>query len=121
MPTRLIDSTPPPIVRSCWPLITWEAAKFDRIEAGSAEAVDLHAGNRIAEAGGQRAHPGDVAARFADRVDAAHHDVVDLMRIEMVAVLDRLQRGRGQMKGRGGVQANRPACRARAAFSRDQK
>ena len=28
MPTRLIDSTPPPMVRSCWPLITCAAAKF---------------------------------------------------------------------------------------------
>ena len=28
MPTRLIDSTPPPIVMSCWPDMTWAAAKF---------------------------------------------------------------------------------------------
>ena len=28
MPTRLIDSTPPPIVMSCWPDITSAAAKF---------------------------------------------------------------------------------------------
>ena len=28
MPTRLIDSTPPPIAMSCWPAITCAAAKF---------------------------------------------------------------------------------------------
>ena len=28
MPTRLIDSTPPPTAQSCWPDITWAAAKF---------------------------------------------------------------------------------------------
>ena len=28
MPTRLIDSTPPPIVMSCWPDMTSAAAKF---------------------------------------------------------------------------------------------
>ncbi|MHC2343447.1 hypothetical protein ACVMIL_004613 [Bradyrhizobium barranii subsp. barranii] len=28
MPTRLMDSAPPPMTSSCWPLITWAAAKF---------------------------------------------------------------------------------------------
>ena len=28
MPTRLMDSTPPPMVMSCWPDMTWAAAKF---------------------------------------------------------------------------------------------
>jgi hypothetical protein len=28
MPTRLIDSAPPPITSSCWPLMIWAAAKF---------------------------------------------------------------------------------------------
>ena len=28
MPMRLMDSAPPPIVMSCWPDITWAAAKF---------------------------------------------------------------------------------------------
>ena len=31
MPTRLIDSTPPPIVMSCWPLITCAAAKLTEL------------------------------------------------------------------------------------------
>ena len=51
--------------------------EIDRVEARGAEAVDLHAGHGVAEAGRQRAHPRDVASRFADRVDATHHDVVD--------------------------------------------
>ena len=104
MPTRLIDSTPPPIVMSCWPLITWAAAKLTEFETGRAEAVDLHARHRVAKARGERAHARDVAARFADRIDAAHHDVVDLERVEMVAILDRLQRRRSQVKRRGGMQ-----------------
>ncbi len=28
IPMRLIDSTPPPTVMSCWPAITWAAAKL---------------------------------------------------------------------------------------------
>jgi hypothetical protein len=28
MPIRLIDSAPPPMVNSCWPDMTWAAAKF---------------------------------------------------------------------------------------------
>ncbi len=51
----------------------------------------------VAETCGQRAHAGDVAAGFANRIDAAHDDVVDLGRFELVAVFDRLQRRRGEM------------------------
>ena len=74
------------------------------IEAGRAEPVDLDARNRIAKARGERAHPRDVAARFADRIDAAHHHVVDLGGIKMVAILDRLQSRRRQMERRSRVQ-----------------
>ena len=87
--------------------------EIHRIEARGAEAVDLHARHRVAEARGQRAHAGDVAAGLADRIDAAHDDVVDLGRFELVAVLDRLQRGRGELQRRGGVQ--RPVRLAAAA------
>ena len=72
--------------------------EIHRIEARGAEAVDLHAGHRVAEARRQRPHASDVAAGFADRIDAAHDDVVDPGRFELIAVLDRLQRGRGEMK-----------------------
>ena len=43
MPTRLIDSTPPPIAMSCWPVIDLRGGEVHRVEAGGAEAVDLHA------------------------------------------------------------------------------
>ena len=90
--------------------------EIDRVEAGGAEAVDLHAGHAVAEARRQRAHARDVAARFADRIDAAHHHVVDLARLEIVAVLDRLERGLGQLQRRRGVQrAVRLAAPARRA------
>ena len=90
--------------------------EIDRVEAGSAEAVDLHAGHVVAEARRQRAHAGDVAARFADRIDAAHHHVVDLAGLDLVAVLDRLQRGRRQLQRRRGMQrAVRLAAPARGA------
>src|SRR6185437_14009535 len=84
--------------------------------ARGAEAVDLHACDCVAEAGGERAHAGDVAACFADRIDAAHHHIVDLSWVEMVAVLDRLERGRRQMERRRRVQrAVRLAAPARGA------
>ena len=54
--------------------------EIDRVEARRAEPVDLHAGHCVAEARGERAHARDVAARFADRIDAAHHHVVDSRR-----------------------------------------
>ena len=77
MPTRLMDSTPPPMVMSCWPDITWAAGEIHRVEAGGAEAVDLHARHLVAEARHDRGHARDVAAGLADRIDAAHHHVVD--------------------------------------------
>ena len=88
MPMRLIDSTPPPIVISCWPDMTSRGGEVHRVEARGAEAIDLHARHSVAEAGDQRRGARDVAARFADRIDAAEHDVVDQRRIELVAVLD---------------------------------
>ena len=78
--------------------------EIDRIEARRAEPVDLYARHRVAKARGKRAHARDVAARFADRIDATHHHVVDINGVKMVAILDRLQRCRGQMERRSGVQ-----------------
>ena len=60
--------------------------EIDAVEAGGAEAVDLHARRRCSPRPAASArHARDVAARFADRIDAAHHDVVDLVLLEMVA------------------------------------
>ena len=63
--------------------------EIHRVEAGGAEAVDLHARHAVAEAGDERRGARDVAAGLADRIDAAEHHVVDQRRIELVAVLDR--------------------------------
>ena len=95
--------------------------EIDRVEAGSAEAVDLHAGHVVAEARRQRAHAGDVAARFADRIDAAHHDVVDLAGVEIVAILDRLAARSRPDAASWRCAARRPACRARAGCARGRR
>ena len=71
---------------SCWPDITSRRREVDGVEPGGAEAVDLHAGDRVAVAGVERRGARDVAARLADRIDAAQHHVVDQRRIELVAV-----------------------------------
>ena len=96
MPTRLMDSAPPPMVSSCWPLMICAAAKFTASRPGGAEAVDLHARDGFAEPGLQRREARDVAAGLADRIDHAEDDVVDDVLVEMVALLQRLQRRGGQ-------------------------
>ena len=85
MPTRLMDSTPPPIAMSCWPDMICAGGEIHRVEAGSAEAVDLHARHRVAIAGDERRRARDVAAGLADRIDAAQHHVIDQRGIEVVA------------------------------------
>ena len=54
--------------------------EVDGVEPRGAEAVDLHARHRVAVARHQRGGARDVAARLADRIDAAQHDVVDQLR-----------------------------------------
>ena len=96
MPTRLIDSAPPPITSSCWPAHDLGGSKIHGIETRGAEAADLHARHRLAEPGLQRREAGDVGAGLADRIDHAEHDVVDHVLAEIVAVLQRLQRHGGE-------------------------
>ena len=72
--------------------------KIDGVEAGGAEPVDLHAGNRVAVTGMQRGDARDVAAGLADRIDHAHHHVVDQRGIEFVAVLDGAERLAGEIE-----------------------
>ena len=70
------------------------------IEAGGAEAADLHAGHGLAEARLQRGEARDVATGLADRIDHAEDDVVDDVLAEIVALLQRLQRhGRQRQRG----------------------
>ena len=78
--------------------------EVDRVEAGGAVAVDLHARHGVREAGGEDGVAGDVAARLADRIDAAEDHVVDDRRVEVVAVADRGQRAGGEHRGRDFVQ-----------------
>ena len=66
--------------------------EIDRIEAGGAEAVDLHARHRVAIAGDQRRRSRDVGAGLADRIDHTQYHVVDHGRIEIVAALDGVER-----------------------------
>ena len=66
------------------------------IEAGGAEAADLDAGDGFAEARIHRREARDVGAGLADRIDHAENDVVDDVFFQIVALLERLQRHRGQ-------------------------
>ena len=71
----------------------------DGLEARGAEAVELHAGDRVGQAGLDRGGLGDVGALVADRRDAAEHDVVDAVGIELL-VADRASRASGRRRGR---------------------
>ena len=62
--------------------------KIHRIEAGGAEAIDLHAGNFIAVAGNQRRSARNIGGRLADRIDDTHHHVVDQSGVQIIAGLD---------------------------------
>ncbi len=75
-----------------------------RFEARGAEAVDLHASDRLGIVRIENGQPRDVGALLLHRRDAAQHDVVDERGIEVVAVADGLQDGRRQMQRRHLVQ-----------------
>jgi hypothetical protein len=67
--------------------------EIHRVEPRGAEAVDLHAGNLVAKARGERAGARNVSPGFANGIDTAQDHVVDLRAREAVARLDRLERG----------------------------
>ena len=87
MPTRLMDSTPPPIVISCWPDMISAAAKFTASRPEAQKRLICTPGTLVAEPGHERRRARDVAAGLADRIDAAQHHVVDQRGVELVAVL----------------------------------
>src|SRR6185369_4371008 len=58
-----------------------------RFQAGRAEAVELDAGAAEVPAGLQRRHLGNHRALLADRRNHAHHHVIDLRGVEIVAAL----------------------------------
>ena len=88
------------------------------VEARGAEAVDLHARHVVAVIGDERRRAGDVAAGLADRIDAAEDDVVDLPRVEVVALADRAQRRLGEPQRRHLVQRAVRLAAARAGCGR---
>ncbi len=74
------------------------SCEIHRIEAGCAKPIDLYAGDLVAETGDQSRRARDVAARLADRIDAAEHHVIDQSGIELIAVLDRRQHLRREIE-----------------------
>ena len=89
MPTRLMDSTPPPIVISCWPDMISAAAKFTASRPEAQKRL-------IWMPGTPSPKPATSAAARAMSPPASptgstqpKHHVVDHARIEIVAVLDR--------------------------------
>ncbi len=104
MPTRLMDSAPPPIVISCWPDMICAAAKFTASRPEAQKRADLDARHRFAETGIHCGEAGDVAAGLTDRIDHAQDHVVDGVDLDVVALLKRLQRRRRQRQRRDLVQ-----------------
>ena len=78
--------------------------EVDGIEAGGAEAVDLHARHAVAVAGRDGGGARDVAARLAHRIDAAQHHVIDQLGVERIALPDAGERLGGEIERRHLVQ-----------------
>jgi hypothetical protein len=62
-----------------------------RLHRGAALAVDGRAAHRLRPAGDEGRHAADVPALLADLRDAAHLDVLDLGRVEVVALDEAVQ------------------------------
>jgi hypothetical protein len=73
-------------------------SEVHRIQARRAEAVDLDTRYAVAETRDQSRGTSDVAARLADRIDAAEYHIVDLLCVELVAVADGGQRLRREIE-----------------------
>ena len=69
-----------------------------RVETGGAETIDLHARDTVAITGDERRRARDIGAGLADRINHAHHDVIDQSRIEIVAALDSAKRLAGEIE-----------------------
>ena len=116
MPTRLIDSTPPPIVMSCWPDITCAAAKLTLSRPEAQKRLICTPGTLSPKPAASAPMRAMSPPASPTAIDAAHHDIVDLAGVEVVALADRLQRRRREMQRRGGMQRTvRLAAPARGA------
>ncbi len=78
--------------------------EIHRVETGCAETVDLHARRDETEPGRDRSGARNVAAGFADRIDATHHDVVNGDAIDVIALLDGLESRDGEAERRNLMQ-----------------
>ena len=87
-----MDSTPPPIAMLLLAGHDLRGGEIHRVEAGGAKAIDLHAGDAVAIAGDKRGGARDIGGRLADRIDHAHHHVIDQRGVEIIAALDGAER-----------------------------
>ena len=92
-------------------------SEIDGIEPGGAKPVDLNPRHAVAVARVKHGGAGNIAARLADRIDAAEHHVFDERSIEPVAVADRGKRLAGEIERGDFVQ--RPVGLAAAARGAD--
>ena len=68
------------------------AAKLTASRPEAQKRLICMPGNAVAIAGDERRGARDIAAGFADRIDAAQHHVIDQSGIEIVAALDGAER-----------------------------
>ena len=99
MPTRLIEFDTAADGEIMLPGHDLRGGEIDRVEAGGAKTIDLNTRHMIAIVGGQRRRARDVAARLADGIDAAQDHIIDEMRVEIAALLERPQHRRGEPEG----------------------
>ena len=98
MPTRLIDSTPPPMVMSCWPDITSAAAKFTASRPEAQKRLIWMPGTLSPKpATSAAARAMSPPASPTGSTQPMHH-VVDLRGVELVAVPDGAERLRRQIE-----------------------
>jgi hypothetical protein len=93
MPTRLMDSDAAADGHVMLPGHDLRRAKFTASRPDAQKRLICMPGTEVAEARAERRRARDIAARLADRIDAAENDVIDqAVGVEIVALLERFQR-----------------------------
>ena len=80
------------------------AREVNGLLGGAALAVDRGGGHGLGPAGAEDGVAADVDALLGDLHDAAHDDVVDQRRVEVVALGDRREGLRGEVDGVDGAE-----------------